>query len=323
MKILIYEWNSFGIEDVCEALTAMSHTYKVVSDEELQSRVSAGFDERFEKEISEGYDCVFTFNYSPVLSNNCKKHDIPYISFIYDSPQVLLYSYTLINPCNYVFIFDKQQFMEFKKNGINTVYYAPLAANPKRLAKQINDVKASPLAGFFKSDISFVGSMYNEKHNLFDRFKDLPPYISGYLEAIMQAQMKVYGYYFLDKLLSPEIIRELEKSVPLEPNKDGVETVQYLYSEYFLSRKMACMERHELLGKLSENFNVNLFTYNPTPELPKITNKGAIDYYIDMPSVFGCSKINLNITLHSIKSGIPLRCMDIMGAGGFLLSNFL
>jgi spore maturation protein CgeB len=322
MKILIYEWKSFGIEDVCEALTNMSHTYKVVSDEELQSRVSAGFDERFEKEISDGYDCVFTFNYSPVLSNNCKKHDIPYIAFVYDSPQVLLYSYTLINPCNYVFIFDKQQFMEFKKNGINTVYYAPLAANPKRLAKQIKDVKASTLADFFKSDISFVGSMYNEKHNLFDRFKDLPPYVSGYLDAIMQAQMKVYGYYFLDKLLSSDIIRELQKSVPLEPNKDGVETIQYLYSEYFLSRKMACMERHELLGKLSEQFNVNLFTHNPTPELPKITNKGAIDYYIDMPSVFGCSKINLNITLRSIKSGIPLRCMDIMGAGGFLLSNF-
>ena len=34
------------------------------------------------------------------------------------------------------------------------------------------------------------------------------------------------------------------------------------------------------------------------------------------------SKINLNITLRSIKSGIPLRGMDIMGAGGFLMSNY-
>jgi spore maturation protein CgeB len=164
--------------------------------------------------------------------------------------------------------------------------------------------------------------MYNEKHNLFDKFKDLPPYVSGYLDAIMKAQLKVYGYYFLDKLLPPSIIEELQKSVPLEPNRDGVETIQYLYSEYFLSRKMACTERHELLGKLSDDFSVKLFTHNPTPELPKVTNQGPIDYYIDMPSVFGSSKINLNITLRSIKSGIPLRCMDIMGTGGFLLSNF-
>ena len=40
-----------------------------------------------------------------------------------------------------------------------------------------------------------------------------------------------------------------------------------------------------------------------------------------MPRVFKQSKINLNITLRSIKSGIPLRGFDIRGAGGFLLSN--
>ncbi len=30
----------------------------------------------------------------------------------------------------------------------------------------------------------------------------------------------------------------------------------------------------------------------------------------------------MNITLRSIQSGIPLRALDIMGAGGFLLSNY-
>lgn len=51
-------------------------------------------------------------------------------------------------------------------------------------------------------------------------------------------------------------------------------------------------------------------------------NKGPIDYYNEMPYVFNNSRINLNITLRSIKSGIPLRAMDICGAGGFLLSNY-
>ena len=41
-----------------------------------------------------------------------------------------------------------------------------------------------------------------------------------------------------------------------------------------------------------------------------------------MPLVFQNSKINLNITLRSIKNGIPLRAIDIMGAGGFLLTNY-
>ena len=61
---------------------------------------------------------------------------------------------------------------------------------------------------------------------------------------------------------------------------------------------------------------------NPTPELPNVINMGSVDYYDMMPYVFKCSDINLNITLRSIKTGIPLRAMDIMGAGGFLMSNY-
>ena len=41
-----------------------------------------------------------------------------------------------------------------------------------------------------------------------------------------------------------------------------------------------------------------------------------------MPYVFLNSRINLNISLRSIKTGIPLRAFDIMGCGGFLLSNY-
>ena len=53
-----------------------------------------------------------------------------------------------------------------------------------------------------------------------------------------------------------------------------------------------------------------------------MTNRGPIDYYNDMPYVFRGSKINLNTTLRSIKTGIPLRVWDIMGNGGFLLTNY-
>lgn len=40
-----------------------------------------------------------------------------------------------------------------------------------------------------------------------------------------------------------------------------------------------------------------------------------------MPKIFACSRINLNPSLRIIQTGIPLRAFDIMGAGGFLLSN--
>lgn len=47
-----------------------------------------------------------------------------------------------------------------------------------------------------------------------------------------------------------------------------------------------------------------------------------VSYDEEMPLIFHSSKINLNLSLRSITSGIPLRAMDIMGAGGFLLTNY-
>ena len=41
-----------------------------------------------------------------------------------------------------------------------------------------------------------------------------------------------------------------------------------------------------------------------------------------MPLVFHYSKINLNITSKSIHDGLPLRIFDVLGCGGFLLTNY-
>lgn len=320
MKILEFEHHHFGVEDLKEILPKMGHTLKVITTELILERVSPDFDALFENEISKNnYDLVFTFNYSVVVSQNCNKHNIKYVSWVYDSPLVNLYSYTITNPCNYIFLFDSAQYWELKNGGINTVYYMPMAVNTDRLDKMQCTSKVHEI---FDSEVSFIGSMYNEKHNLFERLSTISPYTKGYLDAIMQAQLKVYGANFIEDLLTSDILKDLQKAAPYTPNKDGIETPAYIYANYFLARKMANTERHNLLKAVSEKFETKLYTHNPTPELPKVQNMGAIDFYENMPYVFKCSKINLNISLRSIKTGIPLRCMDIMGAGGFLLSNF-
>lgn len=137
--------NIWQLEDLREALTNLGHTYTVITDENIYNHVDEAFDARFDKLIeSASYDAVFTFNYFPVISNCCKKHNIPYIAFVYDSPLVSLYSYTIINPCNYVFLFDQQTYLELKKENIQTVYYMPLAVNTSRLDKMtVSAVSAS------------------------------------------------------------------------------------------------------------------------------------------------------------------------------------
>ena len=314
MKILFIEWASFGNEDIKEAFIAEGHQTVCFLFSNKDGRRSAEIESELTSALhKETPDVVFSFNYFPVISNVCKKEDIKYISWIYDSPYVMLYSYTVINPCNIIYIFDKELYLEFHNAGITTVHYLPMAANTDRL----DTIAAVPLT----YDISFIGSLYTEKHNFFERMTALSDYTKGYLDAIMAAQMKVQGYNFIQESLSP-IMDDLYKALPMDPNPDGVESKEYLYAQYVINRKITGLERMELLTAITENHILDLFTHDKNFSMNNLRNHGTVDYYSQMPQIFKQSRINLNISLRSIKSGIPLRAFDIMGNGGFLLSNF-
>jgi hypothetical protein len=89
-----------------------------------------------------------------------------------------------------------------------------------------------------------------------------------------------------------------------------------------LSTKVTSVERITNLNKLSEIADVNVFSASDESLCPKCKWHGYVDYASEMPVIFRKSKININTTLRTIKTGILLRCLDIMGAGGFLLSNY-
>lgn len=314
MKILFIEWASFGNADIKDAFASEGHQVICFPFSNKDARRDAEIESALTARLRETVpDAVFSFNYFPLVSNVCKREGLPYISWIYDSPYVMLYSYTAINPCNTIYVFDRALCREFHEAGIKTVRYLPMAANTKRL-----DALGSPAPAY---DVSFVGSLYNESHNFFDRMENLSAYAKGYLEGLMQAQMHVQGCNFIQESLSP-IMEELYRALPMDPNPDGVETREYLYAQYVINRKLTGLERLRLLTAVTQKHTLDLFTLDPSFTLPNLRNHGTTDYYSEMPLVFKKSRINLNISLRSIKSGIPLRAFDIMGSGGFLLSNY-
>lgn len=314
MKILFIEWASFGNADIKDAFTKEGHEVICFPFSNKDPRKDAQIEGALASKLHEAVpDAVFSFNYFPLISNVCKREGLPYISWVYDSPYVMLYSYTAINPCNTIYVFDRALCREFQEAGIQTVRYLPMAANTERL-----DALGFPEPVY---DVSFVGSLYTESHNFFDRMENLSPYAKGYLEGLMRAQMHVQGYNFIQESLSP-IMGELYQALPMDPNPDGVETREYLYAQYVINRKLTGMERLSLLTAVTKRHTLDLFTLDPAFSLPNLRNHGTADYYAEMPMVFKKSRINLNISLRSIKSGIPLRAFDIMGNGGFLLSNY-
>ena len=89
-----------------------------------------------------------------------------------------------------------------------------------------------------------------------------------------------------------------------------------------IRKKVTVNERYNILKLLGELHKVDLYSQAQPPDEIRVNYRGYADYYNQMPQVFASSKINLNISLRSIHTGIPLRCFDIMGAGGFLLTNY-
>ncbi len=117
----------------------------------------------------------------------------------------------------------------------------------------------------------------------------------------------------------------MQKVCPVTPNRDGAETPAYIYAQYFSwkTRNSNCPHRYIYLNQLSKNNDVVVYTHENCHDiLPNAIYGGKIDYYDTMPSVFHNSKINLNITLKTIQTGIPLRAWDILGCGGFFTFQF-
>ena len=324
MKILFLNWNSFGNEDIIPAFRELNHEVVLYPF----AKIVSNYDEKWEKEFSSALrslvpDFVFSFAYFPIVSKVCQSEKILYLSWVYDSPQVALYSYTMINSCNRVFIFDKELCMSFIRSGFKNIFYLPMAANTARLNAMLA-AQSPAIASRYKSNISFVGSLYSEpKHNLYSRLTSIRPYVKGYLDVLIHAQLAVYGFNFIEDALTPQILEELLRSdYPMHPHSTGVESSQYLYAQYVLNRRVTSLEREKILRLLGTLTNVDLYTHDSNVRLEGVSNHGPVDYYDTMPYVFGNSKINLNISLRSIKSGIPLRAFDIMGCRGFLLSNY-
>ena len=90
----------------------------------------------------------------------------------------------------------------------------------------------------------------------------------------------------------------------------------------FLGFKLANIERVKTLNLLAKKNKVALYTDEQDASLINVDFKGTVDYMDDMPKVFNNSSINLNMTIRNIRTGIPLRVWDILGAGGFLLTNY-
>lgn len=318
MKLLIYQWNSYLQYDICEICKEKELFFKLFDWEFQNKNYDEAFLDWFVETIDKSeYDAVLSVNYYPVISQACMKKNMKYIAWCYDNPlNVERIEETLNNPVNYVFLFDKIQFWNYAQKGFETVYHLPLGVNRSRL---LNYKVSKSDYQKYNAEVSFVGNLYESRvHELLAPMNE---YTKGYLKSLMHLQSQIYGYYLFDELISEKLIEDINSQY-IYLNPDTKFRISKAALTFAMASEVTRNERLILLNLCGRRFDTKFYSYDKSELIKDVINCGSIDYVAEMPKVFASSKINLNPSLRIIQTGVPLRAFDIMGAGGFLLSNY-
>ncbi len=319
MEILVYPWNSYNYYDVERTFKKLGHSVTEIQYHIDDYDGDEGFLELLPRILAEKkYEFVFSINYFPVISDACEKLGVKYVCWTCDNPLISMYHRSVFNDCNYIFTFDRTNWAEFRAKGCKHIYYLPLAVDTDRIGVLLGDAKDLFL---YKNDISFVGGLYEQ--NTYDRISGkLPDFLRGYMEAVIQAARLVTGGNIIEPMITPEIELMLMEPFELEKSEGSFSSIGLIFSTTVLGFKVACETRKSALTALSGKYDVTLYTNSLHKDLEGIRYMGEVDYRTEMPKVFNGSRINLNFTIPNIVSGLPLRFFDIMGCGGFLMSNY-
>lgn len=330
MHILMYRWKAYNYRDIEQTFLLLGHTVDNIEQELGSYDVSPEFERVIEEKIrGTHYDMVFTVNYFPLISNVCERTGVKYVSWTCDNPLISMYHESVFHACNYIFTFDKTNYLEFRGMGVKHIWYLPLAVDTERMDALLGapekagrrKVAQDPEMQKYRGDVAFVGSLY--ERNSYDKIKNrLPEYLRGYFDAVMEAQLNISGANIVEPMLTTNILEQLQEYFQLEKSEGSFSDLGLIFQTTVLGFKIAEIERRRALIELSKHYRVNVYSNSDVSDLLRIQYCGSVDYWSEMPKVFRMSKINLNFTIPNIKSGIPLRIWDVLGCGGFLLTNY-
>ncbi len=269
---------------------------------------------------------VFSINYFPYISMICERLQVKYICWSVDCPVLEIYSETIKNSVNRIFLFDYSQYMSVVNFNPQGIFYLPLATNVDRWRKCIGD---SINNTEYRYDVSFVGSLYSELA-YYHKMK-LSEYDKGFYDALLSAQMEVDGIGLIENVIDKEKATELVESLgdynqslrkKYQISDCLIDNDIYVAINYILGMEISALDRINLINGLSGLFDLHLFTGSDISNLCHVNAHGIVSTHTEMPKVFSQSKINLNITMRGIRTGISQRVWDILGCGGFLITDF-
>lgn len=343
MNVLIYRYGSICEPDIIEAFQKLQLNVIEETTEMNQKNLLPSDQVKLVKEALDRYHPMFVFsiNFFPAIADICHIYGTKYLCWTVDCPVLELFSNSVQHDTNRIFLFDKAQYERFYPYNPGGIFYLPLAAATERFDKVVGDITTLDTEKY-SSDISFVGSLYIEKNPLRVLRGKLPEFAKGYMDGVVEASLKVMGYNFMEETITDELVLVLKnvdlkfyspKDTVMDLSKVGslssdfskntsMDISKFVAAHSYLGMQAAETDRIRTLNTLAQYFHVDLYTRSDTSGLKNVHIHGGVKTLTEMPKIFHLSKINLNMTIKPIQTGLPLRIFDIMGCGGFCMTNY-
>lgn len=325
MNILYIHTDVISDSDVVDTLRGTDCSLKEVTapsdDKAKEQEYAAMLIAAIEEHKAE---VVMSLRYFPVVSIVCSVMKIKYISWICASYDKGIYSGTMLNECNYIYLSDYSLYQEFETGDFAHLAYLPLAAN----AERINRVLAGAEQSDEMVDVTMMQDVFSRDSTSYHPLSlesPLKDAAKGYLEGCIACQHQLSGLPSMAEHLPPYVWDELKTCFPPEVEKDSVETAAHYYDYRYFNSLITWADRDVHLDTIARNehFNtVELYNGCESYTSERVKCHGRVDYMSQLPLIVRRSKINFVVTHRNLRSGIPQIAWDIMASRGFLLTNF-
>jgi len=316
LRVLVVNTDYFLIPEVSRALKQLGHEVQIILFDKRRDNGEEVLQGILRRVADYSPDLVFTVNHlgfdrEGILMETLNRLRLPSVSWYVDSPAIILNLYAgPKSDLSYIFVWDPTYVPEVKALGFTQVFTLPLATDPETFFPQ-------PKAALkrWRSRVAFVGNSMIQplakKQERLPAAPEFPALFQQLLDAYQAQPYRRLGLLLAELGLEQHpLIRQLRTAemTDLEAGIIWAATRDY---------RLQCVRRlapfqptiygdsgwQELLGRS--------FHLGP-----------LVNYYSDLPSIYGATAINFNATSMQMKAAVNQRVFDVPAAGGFLLTDF-
>ena len=265
-------------------------------------------------------EVCFSLDYFPIVSIACEAMKRIYIAYTQHPYTPALYSATLGNSCNLIFVPDYTVYERFKSTGAGNVFFMPLGVAAESIAAHVSEADSED-----GPDLTITQSIKPRseiKINLLSAESPLKDASKGYLEGCIACRHQIRGlpsmYHYLPSYIREEI---LKLALPIL-DAMSTETAETYFDNRSFNELATTADRDIHFAAIIRNDHfktVSVYADGYESDDEKISVFGSLKRGAEFDAAVRKSKINLIIPHRNWKSGVSGRTWDTMAAGGYVM----